>query len=313
MNMDMNMVRFAGSFLAALVLAPLLPGIINKVKAFFAGRKGPRVTQLYFDLAKLVKKESVISATSGGILKVAPSVILALTLMALLLLPTAGVFSPLRFRGDVLLFFYFLGTCRMFSVLAALDTGSSFEGMGAAREVFFSALAEAAVFSVLAFLTFFSGSFSLAEMLCIRGMESWMVFTPVLLAALALFLVMLAENCRVPFDDPETHLELTMIHEAMILDYAGFDLAAILYSSSLKLWIFAALITSLLIPANVFPLWGEVAATFGGILLITVIVGIVESSMARYRFLKVPPLLIAATILPVLAIFFALFFDGGWK
>lgn len=311
--MNTDVIRFAGNFIAALVLAPLLPGIINKVKAFFAGRKGPRVTQLYFDLAKLVKKESVISATSGGILKVAPQVILALTLMALLLLPAGGTFSPLKFNGDVLLFFYFLGTCRMFSVLAALDTGSSFEGMGAAREVFFSALAEAAVFAVLAFLAFFTGSFSLTEMFCVRGMDSWTVFTPILLTVLSLFLVMLAENCRVPFDDPETHLELTMIHEAMILDYAGFDLAAILYSSSLKLWIFAAMITSLLIPSEPLPLWGEICAMFGGILLITVIVGIVESSMARYRFLKVPPLLIAAAVLPVLAIFFAVFFCGGAK
>lgn len=311
--MSMEMVRFAGSFIAALVLAPLLPGIINKVKAFFAGRKGPRMTQLYRDLFKLVKKDSVISATSGGILRIAPPVILALTVLALLLLPAGALFSPLRFQGDVLLFFYLLGSCRILSVLAALDTGSSFEGMGAAREVFFSALAEAAVFAVLAFLVLFSGGFTLSEMLCFRGVESWITFTPVVLAALALFLVMLAENCRVPFDDPETHLELTMIHEAMILDYAGFDLAAILYSSALKLWIFAGIITSLLIPPGVLPVWGETVAGFGGILLITVLVGIVESSMARYRFLKVPPLLIAAAVLPVLAIFFVIFFDGGVK
>ena len=307
------MIRLAASFFAALIFAPLLPGIINKVKAFFAGRKGPRVIQLYFDLAKLVKKESVISASSGGILKFAPAVILSLTVMALALLPMSGTFSPLSFNGDVLLFFYFLGTCRLLSVLAALETGSSFEGMGAAREVFFSALAEAALFAVLAFLTIFSGKFTLAGMLCIRGVESWVTFTPVLLAVIALFLIMLAENCRVPFDDPETHLELTMIHEAMILDYAGFDLAAILYSSALKLWIFAALITSLLIPAGVLPLWGEIAVTFGSIILINMIVGIVESCMARYRFLKVPPLLIAAAVLPVLAIFFIIFFDGGVK
>ena len=309
--MKTEMIRWVSGIAAALIFAPLLPGIINKVKAFFAGRKGPRVTQLYFDLAKLIKKESVISASSGGILKVAPAVILSLTIMALALLPMSGVFSPLSFDGDVLLFFYFLGSCRLLSVLAALETGSSFEGMGAAREVFFSALAEAALFAVLAFLTIFSGKFNLAGMFCIRGVESWSTFTPVLLAVISLFLIMLVENCRVPFDDPETHLELTMIHEAMILDYAGFDLAAILYSSALKLWIFAALIASLLIPAGVLPLWGEIAAIAGGIILTAVITGIVESCMARYRFLKVPPLLIAAVVLPVLAIFFTIFFDGG--
>ena len=265
--------------IAALVTAPLLPGIINKVKAFFAGRRGPRVFQLYFDLAKLAKKESVISATSGGIIKAAPVLTLAFTLSALILLPISGTLSPLSFNGDVLLFFYFLGSCRILSVLAALDTGSSFEGMGSAREVFFSALAEAALFAVLAFLTVFSGKFTLAGMLCFRGVESWVTFTPILLVVISLFIIMLAENCRVPFDDPETHLELTMIHEAMILDYSGFDLGTIFYSSALKLWMFASIITSLLIPAGVLPLWGEIAAMAGGILLMTVLVGILEGEL----------------------------------
>ena len=311
--MKIEIIRTIAGFIAALLIAPLLPGIINKVKAFFAGRKGPRVFQLYFDLGKLARKESVISATSGGIVKAVPTLTLAFTLMALLFLPVSGTLSPLSFNGDVLLFFYFLGSCRILSVLAALDTGSSFEGMGSARELFFSALAEAALFAVLAFLTIFSGKYTLAGMLCFRGLESWVTFTPVLLVVISLFIIMLAENCRVPFDDPETHLELTMIHEAMILDYAGFDLGTILYSSALKLWIFAVLITSLLIPAGVLPLWGEIAAMAGGVLLTTVLVGVVESSMARYRFLKVPPLLIAAAVLPVLAIFITIFFGGGVK
>ena len=309
--MDHNTLYFTGCFAAALIFSPLLPGIINKVKAFFAGRKGPRLLQLYFDLGKLLKKESVISLTSGGIIKLAPAIQLAFTVLALLLLPNGFIASPLNFQGDVLLFFYFLGTCRIFTVLAALDTGSSFEGMGSAREVFFSALAEAAVFAALAFLALFSNSTSLSGMLIFRGIDSWMNFTPVLLAALGLFLVLLAENCRVPFDDPETHLELTMIHEAMILDYAGIDLGVILYTSSLKLWLFASLITSLLIPGGVFPLWGEIILSFAGVFFIAVLVGVVESSMARYRFLKVPPLLVSALVLPVLAILFYIFFDGG--
>lgn len=309
--MNINTLTHLCCFIAALFLAPLLPGIINKVKAFFAGRQGPKVTQLYKDLGKLIRKECVISSTSGGILKLAPSVILVFTVLSAMLLPAGFFMSPLKFEGDALLFFYLLGTCRIAMVLAALDTGSSFEGMGASREVFFSALAEAAVFAVLAFLALFSGKLSLSHMLCISGVDSWMDFTPVMLVIFSLFLILLAENCRVPFDDPETHLELTMIHEAMILDYAGPDLAAILYSSSLKLWIFAGLITSLLIPPGVFPVWGEILLSFGGIFLCAVIVGIVESSMARYRFLKVPPLLTAALVLPVIAILFYFFFQGG--
>jgi len=183
--------------------------------------------------------------------------------------------------------------------------------MGSAREVFFSALAEVAVFTVLAFLALSANSLKLAQMLCSQGVDSWMNFTPVLMTALAMFLVLLAENCRVPFDDPETHLELTMIHEAMILDYSGTDLAAILYASSLKLWIFAAFITSLLIPPGVFAVWQETALFFAGIIAIAVLTGIVESSMARFRFLKVPSLLIAAAIMPVLALLFVIFFLNG--
>lgn len=309
--MSENTIRYLSCFAAALIFAPLLPGIINKVKAFFAGRRGPRLTQLYFDLAKLMKKECVISATSGGIIRFAPSVILIFTIASAALLPAGMTASPLGFSGDVLLFCYLLGMCRIMSILAALDTGSSFQGMGASREALFSALAEAALFAVLAFLAIFSDSLSLAGMLCGTGLNSFLDFTPLLLAVLAMFLILLAENCRVPFDDPETHLELTMIHEAMILDYAGPDLAAILYASALKLWIFAGFITSLLLPPGIFPVWGEIALSFAGILATAVITGIVESSMARYRFLKVPPLLIAAVIMPLLAILFLFFFDGG--
>ena len=310
--MEIQFIRFGCSLLAALIFAPLLPGIINKVKAFFAGRKGPRLFQLYFDLAKLLKKECVISSTSGGIIRIAPSVILIFTIAAAALMPMGLARSPLAFAGDVLLFCYLLGSCRLFSVLAALDTGSSFQGMGSSREVHFSALAEAALFAVLAFLCIFTGSFTLSGMLSYSGIDSWLDLTPVVLAVLAMFLVMLAENCRVPFDDPETHLELTMIHEAMILDYSGIDLAAIFYASSLKLWIFASLITMMLIPGGKLPLWGELSLCFAGVVICAVIVGCVESGMARYRFLKVPPLLTAAVVLAILAIFFRLFFNGGW-
>lgn len=311
--MNENLLEFSLSFLAVLLLSPLLPGIINKVKAFFAGRRGPRLGQLYFDLFKLLKKECVISASSGGILRLAPSLILIFTIVAAAMLPIGPWVSPLSFTGDVLLFFYLLGSCRLAMVLAAMDTGSSFEGMGAAREVFFSALAEAAVFAVLVFLGIFSGGMNIGDMLLPEGISSWLDLTPVLLAALAMFLVLLTENCRLPFDDPETHLELTMIHEAMILDYSGPDLAAILYASSLKMWIFAGFVVHMLCPFAGMPPAMGILLNFGAVFAVAVIVGIVESSMARYRFLKVPPLLTAALVLPLLAILFRWFFDGGVK
>lgn len=307
----MRTVYFAAFLLLSLLAAPLLPGIINRVKAFFAGRRGPSFIQLYRDLGKLVKKECVISASSGGIIRLAPSLLVVFTVTAAALLPAGRIDSPLSFNGDALLFFYLLGSCRVLSVLAALDTASSFEGMGASREVFFSALAEAAVFAVLAFLAISSESLSLFQMLYMDGVDSWIAFTPLVLAFLAMFLVLLAENCRVPFDDPDTHLELTMIHEAMILDYSGADLAAIFYASSVKLWIFGSFIVTMLLPPVVLPFWGELAVIFGGNLFCAVLVGVVESSMARYRFLKVPPLLLAALVLAVLAILFQIFFNGG--
>ena len=153
---------FAGT-LGALVLSPLLPGIINKVKAFFAGRKGPRVLQTYYDIFKLLKKESIKSSTSGGLVRLGPVLNLAALIMALLLLPNAMMLSPFSFNGDVILFLYLLGFGRMMTVLGALDTGSSFEGMGASREMQFSALAEIAFLTVAAFLAILTRSMMLSE------------------------------------------------------------------------------------------------------------------------------------------------------
>ena len=310
---DIHWFFFILSAAASLVLAPLSIGFINKTKAFFAGRKGVSVLQLYFDIFKLVRKERVHSCTSNWILQIAPLASLGLIFMAFLFMPLGSFSSPLSFTGDVIFFFYLLGTSRFLTVLAALETGSSFEGMGASREVQFSALAEGTLFAILGCLALRSGEAGLTAILCKNSLQFHFlpVLAPLLLVAGAFYLLLLCENCRVPFDDPETHLELTMIHEAMILDYSGTDLAAILYASSLKLWIFAAFITSMLIPPGVFALWQETALFFGGVILIAVLTGIVESSMARFRFLKVPPLLIAAAIMPVLAILICLFFLNG--
>ena len=245
---------FAGT-LGALVLSPLLPGIINKVKAFFAGRKGPRVLQTYYDIFKLLKKESIKSSTSGGLVRLGPVLNLAALIMALLLLPNAMMLSPFSFNGDVILFLYLLGFGRMMTVLGALDTGSSFEGMGASREMQFSALAEIAFLTVAAFLAILTRSMMLSEMLrCNSGDFTTWSAPAILLTAFALLIVLLAENCRVPFDDPETHLELTMIHEAMVLDNGGPDLALIHYGASLKLWLLTVFFVSVLLPAD-WPDW----------------------------------------------------------
>lgn len=296
-------------FILSLLAAPLLPGIINKVKAFFAGRKGPSVFQLYFDLFKLLRKESIISLTSGGVIPLAPAMILAALLGAALFLPYGGVKPPLSFTGDIILFFYLLGTSRVVMIFGALDTGSSFEGMGASREAHFSALAEAAVFAVIGFLALLTGRCE-TDMLSFTGFSGSMYATSMMLCAIAFFIVLLTENCRVPADDPDTHLELTMIHEAMVLDYGGPELAAILYGGALKLWLFTAFLVMLLMPAGDWTI-GEYSSVFAaGMLLVTVLVGCVESCMARYRFLKVPQMLTGALCIALLAVFFLVFFEG---
>ncbi len=293
-------------FALMLVAAPLLPGIINKVKAFFAGRKGPSVFQLYYDMAKLVRKECVISHTSGGVLAIAPCISLAAILAAGCFLPHGTAASPMAFAGDAVLFFYLLGVSRFVTVLAALDTGSSFEGMGASREMQFSAMVEGAVFCIVGFLAVLTRETNLS--LSAAAVSPGALHTvSSLLTAGAFLVVLLAENSRLPVDDPETHLELTMIHEAMVLDYAGPDMALIHYASSVKFWLFAAFF-AMLIPGV-----GGTLYTIPVILLTAVFTGVLESSMARYRFLKVPQMLAGALAVALLGLFFLVFFEGGAK
>ena len=240
----MNALAFI-PLLLAFVLSPLLFGVINRTKAFFGGRRGPPLLQTYFDLWKLLQKGAVYSRTTTWIFRAGPMIGLAAALTAALLMPLGKCPALLAFPADFLLFIGLLGLMRFFTVVAALDTGSSFEGMGASREVFFSALTEPALFVVLATLAQQTGQFSLSTMFGPTSNAHWLHSGPVLaLVVLALMIVLLAENARIPVDDPNTHLELTMIHEAMLLDHSGPDLAFILYSAALKLWLFAALVVA---------------------------------------------------------------------
>ncbi len=313
--MTNQLVRFIVFFAVSLLLCPLLAGIINKVKAFFAGRRGVRVLQLYYDIFKLLKKERVHSRSASWLLPLAPVAVLAFTIGALAFLPLGGVASPLGFAGDAVLFFYLLATARFLTVLAALETGSSFEGMGASREVQFAAFAESTVFAMLALLVMISGAIDLTGMLSIAVInpESSMHTAATVLAGVAFFLVLLCENCRVPFDDPETHLELTMIHEAMVLDYGGPDLAAVFYGAALKLWVFAVFFVSLLLPGSLLGSFWGMFYLLGGVFLTAVVVGVVESCMARSRFLKVPQLLAGATAMVLVAVMLWIFYAGGVK
>lgn len=301
-------------FLHLVVLAvfpPFLVGVIGKTKAWFAGRKGPPLLQPYFDVWKLLQKAAVYSRTTTWIFRAGPIVSLAALLCAGLLVPLSSASAPLAFGGDVIAFAYLLGLARFFTMAAALDTGSSFQGMGASREAAFSALAEPALLLALAIIVSVStGTFSFGEVFANLPWATWGVAHPeILIAVVVLFLVLLAENSRVPMDDPATHLELTMIHEVMVLDHGGPDLAYVNYGSAVKLFLFASILVHLLIP---FPDAAGLSGTLalcGGTIAIAVLVGVVESSMARLRLLRVPQLLIGASVVAVVGLV-ALFARG---
>jgi len=286
---------------ALLALPPLLLGIVNRTKAVFAGRVGPPLVQPYLDLAKLLRKGAVYSRTTTWVFRAGPVIGLAAVAAAGLLLAMGGAPAALSFGGDFVLFAYLLGLARFFTALAALDTGSPFEGMGAAREVTFASLAEPALFLCLLVLARATGTISLSGMLGAALPAAWGSAGPaLLLAAIALFVIALAENARIPVDDPNTHLELTMIHEVMVLDHGGPDLAFILYGASLKLFLFGAILSRL-----VFRGGGALAAEglfFLGVLVFAVGVGVVESVMARLRMVRVPQLLVGASVLAVFAL-----------
>jgi formate hydrogenlyase subunit 4 len=289
--------------LLALSLPPLLLGIVAKTKAQFAGRFGPPLLQPYYDLFKLVHKGSVYSTTTTWVFRAGPVVGLATAGLAMLMIPLANSIAPISFNGDPILFAYLLGLGRFSTASAALDTGSSFEGMGAAREVTFACLAEPAFFLGLLVLANLSGSLQLVTMLGSSLAPHWSSAGPSLaLVVVSWFLVLLVENSRIPFDDPNTHLELTMIHEVMVLDHSGPAFAMILYGASLKLFIFAALVVRLVFPATSGNSWLNWPLFVLGVFSVAVIIGVIESSMARLRLTHVPILLVAACLLPAFGI-----------
>ncbi len=287
----------------ALLLAPLLPGVINRTKALFAGRNGPPLLQTYYDLWKLFRKGAVYSRTTTWMFRAGPLVNFACLLAALALVPLGRVPPVVSFTGDLVLLAYLLGLGRFATVAAALDTGSSFEGMGASREVQFAVFAEPALLLGLAALARHAGSLALSGMYAGLSVAGWGAALPMgLLLAAGLFILFLAENCRIPVDDPNTHLELTMIHEVMVLDHGGVDLGFVLWGAHLKLWVLGALWVGLMLPGASGRAWVDLAAGVAGLIGLAVLTGVVESIMARVRMLRVPQLLVGAGALCTLGL-----------
>lgn len=285
--------------LAALLLAPLLPGIINRTKARMAGRVGPPLRQPYYDLWKLLRKGAVYGRTTTWVFRAGPWLSFVCLLVALLVLPLGRVPAAVPFAGDLVLLAYLLGLARFATVTAALDTGSSFEGMGASREVQFAVFTEPALLIGLAALAHATGSPSLTGIYA--GWPAAIVPAMALLGS-GFFILFLAENCRIPVDDPATHLELTMIHEVMVLDHGNADYALILWGAALKLWVVGALLVGLLPAAATGHSVLDLAVGFLWLVVLAILTGLVESVMARVRLLRVPQLLVGAGVLSTLAL-----------
>jgi formate hydrogenlyase subunit 4 len=288
----------------------LLLGIINRVKAIWAGRKGASVLQPYYDFFKLLGKGEVISKTTSFVFKLAPPINVAAGLFALMIVPIPLIGSLINFPGDFVLFAYTLGLSKFFTVLAAMDTGSSFEGMGASREVTFSTITETAFFIIIGSLALLTNRTSFAEIFLMLNMSIGYTALVKILLVISLFIMLLTEGSRVPVDDPNTHLELTMIHEVMILDYSGPDLAFNLYSAGLKMVVIAILIDNLLVPSNLQLI--PALILFGIVLvLIFMLVGLIESLIARTRMSHVPQFIFLMTAFSLIAFAVVVFFLRG--
>jgi formate hydrogenlyase subunit 4 len=264
------------------------------------------VLQLYHDLLKLSRKGMVISDTTTMMFLAGPVIGLCATLLAALLVPFGHHAAPIAFPGDLILFAYLLALGRFFTAAAALDTGSPFEGMGAAREVTFAFLTEPALFLGFVALARMTGSLSLTGMLANPHGAHAIAFGPLALILAGWFVVLLAENCRIPFDDPGTHLELTMIHEVMVLDHSGPALAMILHGAALKLFAISALVVAVALPVGSGNAMLDWLVFVAGMLGLAIVIGVVESVMARLRLVSVPRLLVSASLLTAFAVVFLL-------
>ncbi len=292
----MNALLLGSHLLVALVMPFVLIGLINRTKALWAGRRGPPILQSAYDVRRLLHKRVVYSRTSTAILRAGAPVTLVTCLAASLLSPLVGAFAPLQFDYDFVAYAYILALGRVGLMLSAMDVGSSFEGMGASREASFSAFAEPALFLLLGALAVATGTTSFASML--GELHTTAHFLWVVVPAFVVLVILLqTEAARVPVDDPLTHLELTMIHEVMILDHSGPELAAMQYAASLKLTLYAGMMATLLNPYDPTT-EGWLSVAFSLLLMgaLAVVVGTIESLVARLRMKWVPRYILVATI-----------------
>ncbi len=269
------------SFSLIILASLFFTGILIRTRSIAAGRKGPGIFQPMKDIIRLVKKGAVFSNTTSFIFQIAPSIYFASVIMAILVIPLGEYKGFISFDGDFVFFAYILATGKFFNIIAALDTGSSFEGMGASREALFSMFAEPAFFILMGSFALLTGHSSFQQIFTSLHFGSSISYILGVLSTIVLLMITLVENSRMPFDDPNTHLELTMVHEVMVLDNSGFDLAMILYATHLKFAMYGAIIANLFMGS--FPLYFTIPIFFALQIIFAVTIGMLESFTARFR------------------------------
>ena len=291
-----------------LLLAPLFTGFVRKVKARLLRRRGPPLAQPYFDLVRLMRKDVVLADSASWLFRVIPYLVFAATWVAASLVPTFRTGLLFSWSADLIAIAALLGSGRFFLALAGLDVGTSFGGIGSSREVMIASLAEPAMIMIVFTLALIAGSTQLSTMSAFMASPAVGLRVSLALALIALIMVAIAENSRIPIDNPATHLELTMVHEAMVLEYSGRHLALIELASWLKLVLYASLITCLFAP------WGiessgaalpalalGIAAYIAKLAATGVLLALFETSIAKMRVFRVPEFLGAALMLGLLA------------
>lgn len=299
------------------LLAPLITGFNRLLKARVQTRRGPSLIQPYRDLYKLLRKGMVIPETASWIFSATPFVLFVTTLLASLMIPTISARAPLSLYGGALAVVYLLALGRFFLALAGLDTGSSFGGLGSSREMTISSIAEPALMLAVFTVAIGAGSTNLSTVAQSALGQSWRFLAPSqMLAFAALFIVLIAETGRIPVDNPATHLELTMIHEAMILEYSGPYLALIEWAASIKQLVLMTILVNVFFPFGLSVDWTPSAVLLSlalfifKLLLLSVVVAVVEVSNAKMRLFRVPELLAIAFVLSALALVSTFLFQG---
>ncbi len=297
------------SLVLILLTSLFFTGIIIRTKSILSGRKGPGIMQPMKDILRSLRKSSVFSETTSLIFQLAPTVYLATILMAILFIPFGNDKGVISFNGDFVFFAYVLALGKFFMIIAALDTGSSFEGMGASREALYSMLVEPAFFILMGSFALLTGYTSFAGIFGALHFGSYISYGIGILASFVFITIALIENSRLPVDDPKTHLELTMVHEVMILDNSGFDLGLILYATNLKFAMYGAIIANFFLTPGYE--WYYSIPIFTAVQLVfAVIVGTIESFSARFRMNHNPQFILMFTSISLLIFLGVLLMTG---